>query len=218
MKEQKFPKGHKPGCTCGVCKAIRREYLGENNPAYGKSRPDLVERMLSDQNPMKTLKLRIELKENNPSKRPEVRAKQSKAKKGKTLEELGHKPNCNCPVCKASRGELRGLKRPKFGESIREENNPNWKNGIGKLPYPFEFTKQLKESIRERDNHICQLCGKTEQENGRKLDVHHIDYNKENLDENNLISLCRNCHSKTHNNRENWILVLSEINCCWLGT
>ena len=28
---------HKKNCQCGVCKAIRREYVGINNPAYGKS-------------------------------------------------------------------------------------------------------------------------------------------------------------------------------------
>ena len=33
-----------------------------------------------------------------------------------------------------------------------------------------------------------------------KLHVHHIDFNKENLDENNLVSLCRSCHITLHNN------------------
>ena len=70
--------------------------------------------------------------------------------------------------------------------------------------YPIEFNKELKEQIRERDNHECQLCGCLEIENGRKLCVHHIDYNKENLIPYNLISLCRGCNVKVNTDREYW--------------
>ena len=38
----------------------------------------------------------------------------------------------------------------------------------------------------------------------RKLDVHHIDYDKKNNDPKNLISLCRKCHMKTNKNRKYW--------------
>uniref|UniRef100_A0A6H1ZX55 Putative homing endonuclease n=2 Tax=viral metagenome TaxID=1070528 RepID=A0A6H1ZX55_9ZZZZ len=37
-----------------------------------------------------------------------------------------------------------------------------------------------------------------------KLTIHHIDYNKKNNDELNLISLCRKCHSKTGGKRKYW--------------
>ena len=84
------------------------------------------------------------------------------------------------------------------------EKNPMWKGGISFDPYPINFTERLKERIRERDGRICQLCGKTEHENGRKLDIHHIDYNKDNLEEHNLISLCKSCHVKTNGNRDYW--------------
>ena len=40
----------------------------------------------------------------NPMKRPEVREKVSASKKGKTLEELGHGPDCTCCMCRAKRG------------------------------------------------------------------------------------------------------------------
>jgi hypothetical protein len=85
------------------------------------------------------------------------------------------------------------------------ENNPNWQGGIGFFPYSIDFTKKLKEKIRERDNRICQCCGKSEKDNNnRKLDVHHIDYNKENCNESNLISLCKICHIKSNYNRDYW--------------
>ncbi|NQU99405.1 MAG: HNH endonuclease [Parcubacteria group bacterium] len=41
-------------------------------------------------------------------------------------------------------------------------------------------------------------------ENKEKLSIHHIDYNKQNNNPNNLISLCRKCHVKTNFNRNYW--------------
>ncbi len=40
----------------------------------------------------------------------------------------------------------------------------------------------------------------------KKLDVHHIDYDKTNNNIENLIILCGSCHTKTNgkNNREYW--------------
>jgi hypothetical protein len=95
------------------------------------------------------------------------------------------------------------------------KNNPNWQNGLGKLPYAFEFNKELKELIRKRDNYKCQYCGCYEVENCRKLDVHHIDYNKENCKKNNLITLCRKCNLKVNHNRDYWyayfIYIINEL-------
>lgn len=86
----------------------------------------------------------------------------------------------------------------------REEKNPNWRGGIGYLPYPFEFNGELKETIRDRDNHICQLCGIPECECDRRLLIHHIDYDKTNCARDNLISLCNRCHGRVHYNRDYW--------------
>jgi len=88
------------------------------------------------------------------------------------------------------------------------ELNPRWQGGISFEPYSSDFNDGLKEQIRDRDNHICQLCGMTEIEHvevyGEKLSVHHIDYDKKNSNETNLISLCRNCNSKVNANRNHW--------------
>lgn len=83
------------------------------------------------------------------------------------------------------------------------EDHPTWQNGKSFEEYGMEFNKELKNKIRERDNYTCQECGKNETR--RKLDIHHIDYNKKNNKENNLISLCRGCHIKTNFSRKDWI-------------
>jgi len=94
--------------------------------------------------------------------------------------------------------------RLKMSECKRGAKSPNWQGGISFLPYPTEWTESLKESIRERDNYVCQLCGIHQDELERNLHIHHIDYNKDNLDPKNLISLCPSCHAKTNFSREKW--------------
>lgn len=89
--------------------------------------------------------------------------------------------------------------------------NPNWKGGISFEPYPVEWTTAFKKSIRQRDGYKCRLCGKSQQKNGRALSVHHIDYDKENLDPRNLISLCDPCHGKTNSSkRRHWTRFLKK--------
>jgi hypothetical protein len=96
--------------------------------------------------------------------------------------------------------------RLKLQKKLSGKNNPNWQGGIGRLPYPFNFNDKLKEEIRKRDNYKCQGkdCGIPEIECDENLTVHHIDYDKDNLSEVNLISLCRGCNTKANFNREYW--------------
>jgi len=56
--------------------------------------------------------------------------------------------------------------------------------------------------IKDRDYDKCQnpRC-----QNGSTVKtVHHIDYDKQNLDPGNLITLCRSCHVKSNYNRKYW--------------
>jgi len=73
-----------------------------------------------------------------------------------------------------------------------KEDNPNWKGGKSFEKYSDKFTLELKRKIRKRDNNECQICFMRKY--GRELDVHHIDYDKKNNKETNLISLCKPCH------------------------
>lgn len=84
--------------------------------------------------------------------------------------------------------------------------NPGWEGGIGSEPYSIDWNRRLRRQIRNRDNNQCQICRKINFD--KKLDVHHIDYNKTNCKENNLITLCKRCHRRTNFNREYWRVIL----------
>ena len=114
----------------------------------------------------------------------------------------------------------KGMKHPMYGkkcsdqtkskisESNKGDKGSNWQGGLSFEIYPQGWDELLRDSIRQRDGYVCQICGIHQEElDGRfkKLDVHHIDYNKHNLDPKNMISLCRICHIKTNFNREDWI-------------
>ena len=92
-----------------------------------------------------------------------------------------------------------------FGEGISGEGSPNWKGGTSFEPYCSSFNKVLKEEIREKHNRLCFLCSKTEEENGQKLAVHHINGDKMagcNDKKLLLVPLCRECHGKVHFKKE----------------
>ena len=92
-------------------------------------------------------------------------------------------------------------------------NNPVWNNGSSFYPYSLEWRRALKNSIRQRDNNICQLCQRDIDEIGVGWATHHIDYDKNNCgDEENLILLCKRCHGKTnHTNRKLWTSLFTTI-------
>jgi hypothetical protein len=113
------------------------------------------------------------------------------------------KPHCKC-------GKLLKHYNTKRCKSCSErfnklgKKNPAYINGKGKEPYSSKWTNELKKQIRKRDDYTCQKCYKKEQKYFRKLSVHHIDYNKKNCNEKNLITLCHKCHNKTNFNRDYW--------------
>lgn len=84
---------------------------------------------------------------------------------------------------------------------------PNWRGGKSYIDYPIEFDKKLKNKIKERDNNRCALCKST-----KRLQVHHINYEKHNIDHNNLITLCTPCHFRTNWNRKTWKMIFNYMN------
>lgn len=85
---------------------------------------------------------------------------------------------------------------------LKGEINPNWNGGASFLPYPPEFNGRLKQYIRDRDGNECRspYCN---HENG-VLNIRHIDYNKKNCNQCNLITLCSPCNARANGNRKEW--------------
>ena len=128
----------------------------------------------------------------------------SKARKGIKFSETHRKNLGSSHIGK--QGYWLGKKRP----DIAGKNCYNWKDGKSFEPYGLKFNNQLKEQIRQRDNFRCQQCFRhqyelrTKTNKKYKLHIHHIDYDKQNNNPNNLISLCRNCHLQTNFKRKDW--------------
>jgi len=94
------------------------------------------------------------------------------------------------------------------------ELHPSWQGGKSFEIYPQKFNVALKERIKKRDNYKCQNCEMTQEEHlivwGRDIEIHHIDYDKENCKEDNLITLCKQCNMRANYNREYWQLYFEE--------
>ena len=107
--------------------------------------------------------------------------------------------------CEIKRNKGRFCSKKCRYEAQTGKLNPAWRGGISFEPYCFRFNEQLKEYVRQKFNRKCVLCGISE--NGEKLSVHHVDYNKLQGCQGHtwvLVPLCHSCHSKTGYNRWHW--------------
>lgn len=103
-------------------------------------------------------------------------------------------------------------------------NNGRWKGGVSFEPYCQKFNGRFKESIRDKFNRTCFLCGITEKDmqqdqrkRGKKriykLSVHHVNYDKNCLCDDSIcefVPLCISCHAKTNNDRDYWEAQITE--------
>jgi len=129
----------------------------------------------------------------------ETKRKIGKAHKGRKKSPLSeeHKKK----ISESKKGWKMSERQKEFLRNrFAKEKHPQWQGGISFEPYTIDWTQSLKKSIRQRDKYTCQICGKEP-----AICVHHIDYCKKNCNPDNLITLCRNCHTKTNFNREYWI-------------
>lgn len=156
---------------------------------------------------------------NSCSAKYRILSKETREKIGKTLTGKKQSEETRKKKSEATVGKK---KHEGFGKKISEarlayfdrggttcffntgKDHPGWKGGIGNQHYTLGFNERLKNLIRERDNYLCQLCGRTKEEKGRNLCVHHVDYIKEHINPENLITLCNRCNSKVNTNREYW--------------
>jgi 5-methylcytosine-specific restriction endonuclease McrA len=91
---------------------------------------------------------------------------------------------------KRSATHLFFVDRTHWRDYLAAQRAMNWR----RARYGAEWPK-IATAIRERDG-VCQMCGKTPEENGAALDVHHIIAYRISLDDRpeNLTALCRPCH------------------------
>ena len=143
----------------------------------------------------------MRLGENNPNFNPD------KTKEQECL-------NCSEIFCYTLGGKHKG-RLPKFctRECWDEFQKGKTKDlsgpAIYSTPYPKSF-REIKESIRKRDQGKCLMCSSRGVE-GRQIPVHHIDYDKNNNDEENLVCLCERCHGLTNFNRIFWESMFKSI-------
>lgn len=99
---------------------------------------------------------------------------------------------CCSDVCHRKR-------RVQQSQMCQKRKNPNKLIGIGSGNHPnnkgelSSSYKTGKYSYRKYNKGYCENCKST-----KNLCVHHIDENRDNNNINNLITLCKACHQKTH--------------------
>jgi hypothetical protein len=97
------------------------------------------------------------------------------------------------------------INHPELREKMRGENNPLWKGGIAFQPYCPKFNSEFKEQVRNFFNNCCIECGTPQ--NGKKLHVHHVNFNKMSCCNGTpplFVPLCTSCHGRTQKDRPKW--------------
>jgi len=100
----------------------------------------------------------------------------------------------------------------------RGEKSPSWKGGVSFEPYCTKFNNEFKERVRNFWDRKCGISGITEKENGQKLTVHHVNYDKMVCCNNVkplFIAISRKWNSKLNFNRKYWEHVLTEYIMIW---
>lgn len=85
------------------------------------------------------------------------------------------------------------------------EKHPNWRGGVSFEPYCPKFNREFKERVRNFFGRACVECGTPER--GKKLHVHHVNFNKMSCCDGTeplFVPLCVSCHSKTQKDRDYW--------------
>ena len=87
-------------------------------------------------------------------------------------------------------------------EHRKEKLIDDWKNGKHIISEKSDFPESIRNYILENAGYKCENCGFEgyNKKSGRTiLQIHHIDGDSNNNNENNLIVLCPNCHAMTEN-------------------
>ena len=99
----------------------------------------------------------------------------------------------------------------------------DWESYATDSLYCPKFNEACRESNREKYGRECFICGKSEEDNIRKLSVHHVDMKKSQGCDGvrwKLVPVCMHCHGMLHT--ELWesriIYLLNDVIDCEVGT
>lgn len=92
-------------------------------------------------------------------------------------------------------------------DNLCGEKNPNWNEGSSFGEYCEKFNEKFKQKIRDVYGGVCFVCGKDVIKNRRKMDVHHVSYNRDCMCDGvvcEFVPLCQRCHGTTTRHRLFW--------------
>lgn len=213
---------HKPSTIVKLCTATQ----GKNNPMYGKKhKPETIAKLRTASTGKKhSLKTRKKMSLSHTGKKfsIESRAKMSQAQKGRiispehclkiSIAKTGTKMSAETRQkisCALKNRIFSAETRKKISEARKGKrcgtDHYQWRGGPSIRGYCWVWhNTEFKESIRQRDNYQCQNPYCWNKSITRKLDIHHIDYNRKNCHPLNLITLCRSCNIRANTNRNYW--------------
>jgi len=139
-----------------------------------------------------------------------IRNKKEIIKKGRKISHDKMKKH-NWLNDKSSRDKMReAMSKDEYKKKARDSKLGELNPMFGKIPWNFVDGKyrkygsadrgfkwkEIKENVKIRDNHTCQLCG-----SNKSLQVHHFEPYKatQNNELNNLILVCGKCHGMIEN-------------------
>lgn len=159
---------------------------------------------------------------------PANRASLSEAQRGRTVSDATRTKIGNAHRGKKISDEQKlhlrslyiGTKLPEItkekirANTPRAEESPHWKGGVSFAPYCPKFTREFKDRVRAFFGNRCVVCGKTPEENGKALTVHHVNYDKAvccNTATPLFAAVCVSHNTIANNRREYWERFFTEL-------
>jgi len=179
-------KGHKEDCQCGVCKNKRGEFW---TPELRKKAAESRIGMVFTEERRRKISVALTGKKLSEERIEKMR---------ETTRELWNREGFRENFISKMKG------REPWNKGIYGEDSHTWKGGLSYREYSYNWS-EIRNLALEYYGDICYMCGKQ-----GNTSIHHIDYDKQDNKIDNLIPLCRVCHSKTNWHREIWY----KLFCC----
>lgn len=174
-------KGHKINCICSVCKQKRGEFI-----------TDIIRKKMSKSRKGKVIPKEVgeKISKSLTGKHP---SNETIEKMRLITKELWKREGFRENFINKMKGHI------PWNKGIYGEKSHTWRGGLSLEPYTYDWNR-IKTVSLEYHGKICHICGKITSD----LCVHHANYNKLDNRLENLIPLCRKCHSKTNFHRDIW--------------